>query len=77
MLTQLCCGAAQKIVTADFSFPPGVAVSEEVRDLLQRIFVVNTAHRLNLDGIKAHPWFLRNLPAELQARGLSTVRSRP
>jgi serine/threonine-protein kinase SRK2 len=60
----------QKIVTADFSFPPGVAVSEEVRDLLQRIFVVNTAHRLNLDGIKAHPWFLRNLPAELQARGV-------
>ena len=59
---------AQKIVTADFSFPPGVGVSEEVRDLLQRIFVVNAAHRLNLEGIKAHPWFLRNLPAELQAR---------
>ena len=61
-------GRAQKIVTADFSFPPGVGVSEEVRDLLQRIFVVNAAHRLNLEGIKAHPWFLRNLPAELQAR---------
>ncbi len=60
--------AAQKIVTADFSFPPGIGVSEEVRDLLQRIFVVNAAHRLNLEGIKAHPWFLRNLPAELQAR---------
>ena len=55
-------------MTADFSFPPGVGVSEEVRDLLQRIFVVNAAHRLNLEGIKAHPWFLRNLPAELQAR---------
>ena len=59
--------AAQKIVTADFSFPPGIGVSEEVRDLLQRIFVVNAAHRLNLEGIKAHPWFLRKLPAELQA----------
>ena len=63
-----CVATLQKIVTADFSFPPAVAASDEVRDLLQRIFVVNAAHRLNLEGIKAHPWFLRNLPAELQAR---------
>ena len=28
--------------------------------------VVDTSRRLNIAGIKAHPWFQRNLPAELQ-----------
>ena len=58
----------QKIVTADFSFPPNVPVSAEAQDLLRRIFVVNAQHRLDLQGIQSHPWFIRNLPAELQAR---------
>ena len=33
---------------------------------MRRIFVVDTARRFTLKDIKAHAWFQRNLPAELQ-----------
>jgi serine/threonine-protein kinase SRK2 len=34
--------------------------------LVRRIFVVDTARRFTIKDIKAHAWFQRNLPAELQ-----------
>ena len=49
-----------------YRFPSHVELSDECKDLIQRIFVVDTSRRLNIAGIKAHPWFQRNLPAELQ-----------
>jgi serine/threonine-protein kinase SRK2 len=33
--------------------------------LIQRIFVVDAAKRIDIAGIKAHPWFLIDLPIEL------------
>ena len=34
--------------------------------MVRRIFVVDTARRFTIKDIKAHAWFQRNLPAELQ-----------
>lgn len=62
------CYGAQKIVTADYIIPEGISLSSECKDLIRRIFVVNPGMRINLDQIKTHPWFIRNLPIELQVR---------
>jgi serine/threonine-protein kinase SRK2 len=35
-------------------------------DLLGRIFVAEPSRRIWLPQIKQHPWFLHNLPIELQ-----------
>lgn len=56
----------QKIVTADYIIPEGISLSAEGKDLIRRIFVVNPGLRINLDQIKTHPWFTKNLPLELQ-----------
>lgn len=45
---------------------PGL--SADLRDLLGRIFVSDAAERISLEGIKAHPWFLRRLPSAFQAQ---------
>lgn len=56
----------QKIVTADYVIPESIPLSSECKDLIRRVFVVNPGMRINLDQIKTHPWFTRNLPLELQ-----------
>lgn len=61
----------QKIVTADYVIPEGISLSAECKDLIRRIFVVNPGMRINLDQIKTHPWFVRNLPLELQQGNLN------
>tara|TARA_B110000977_G_scaffold4746_1_gene6838 strand:+ start:13644 stop:14078 length:435 start_codon:yes stop_codon:yes gene_type:complete len=55
-----------RIVSVNFSFPANVALSNECTDLIKKIFVVDTAKRYTIANIKSHPWFLKNLPAELQ-----------
>jgi serine/threonine-protein kinase SRK2 len=55
-----------RIVSVNFAFPSALALSEECKDLVRRIFVVDTARRFTIKDIKAHAWFQRNLPAELQ-----------
>ena len=55
-----------RIVSVNYAFPSSVALSEECKDLIRRIFVVDTAKRFAIKDIKAHAWFQRNLPAELQ-----------
>lgn len=61
----------KKIVTADYIIPEGVLLSAEGKDLIRRIFVVNPAARINLELMKTHPWFLKNLPLELQAGNMN------
>lgn len=36
------------------------------QDLLRRIFTVDPKMRITVDGIRAHPWFVRDLPDELR-----------
>lgn len=55
----------QRIMGVKFSFPPGLRISPECQDLISRIFVASPAHRITIADIRRHPWFLRNLPAEL------------
>jgi len=52
----------QRIVDVDIFYPFKILVSNEVLDLLMRIFVSDPAKRITIDEIKKHPWFLRNLP---------------
>jgi serine/threonine-protein kinase SRK2 len=40
-----------------------VAVSNELKDLLQRIFVADSRKRIDMNQIFEHPWFLKDLPA--------------
>lgn len=63
--------AVQRIVRANYTIPAGLHLSEQCLDLWRRIFVVAPTERITLEGIQQHPWFLQNLPLQLQ------VRSRP
>ncbi|GLC36523.1 Serine/threonine-protein kinase sapk10 [Pleodorina starrii] len=58
----------QRIMNVQFSFPPNLQISAECQDLISRIFVANPAQRITIGGIRRHPWFLKNLPAELANR---------
>jgi len=56
-----------------YSIPPQLRISVECQDLLARIFVANPAQRITLPEVKQHPWFLRNLPAELAVSSAADV----
>ena len=58
----------QRIMGVKYSFPSSLNLSRECVDLITRIFVANPANRISIGGIRSHPWFLKNLPEELQAR---------
>ena len=58
----------QRIMGVKYSFPSSLHLSRECVDLITKIFVANPANRISIGGIRAHPWFLKNLPEELQAR---------
>lgn len=66
----LCAGnnqaVVQNIMTANYSWPQHRQLSEGARDLVQRILVAQASHRITIQGIMVHPWYLHNLPAELQ-----------
>ncbi|EFJ28967.1 hypothetical protein SELMODRAFT_171183 [Selaginella moellendorffii] len=62
-----------RILNVQYSIPQSVDISPEAHDLLSRIFVGNPNQRINIAGIKNHPWFLKNLPSELSDAGTSTV----
>lgn len=48
-----------------YSVPDYVHISPECKHLLSRIFVSNPAKRINIQEIKNHEWFLKNLPTDL------------
>ena len=54
-----------KIFACDYKFPSNVELSDGVKDLIRRIFVVDAAKRIDVSGIQSHPWFTTNLPLEL------------
>ncbi len=71
----------QRICCAQYDIPPALRLSAECVDLLSRILVVAPAQRIGVAGICAHPWFLRNLPGDLQVNAFIThnscLRSQP
>ncbi len=60
-------GASQRIMEARYEVPSALGLSSECCDLLARMLVPTPAHRVTVPSIKRHPFFLRNLPRELQA----------
>lgn len=59
----------QRIMGIKYSFPPHLHLSRECVDIIAKIFVGNPANRITVDGIRNHPWFLKNLPDELRDGG--------
>ncbi|KAF8673914.1 hypothetical protein HU200_048362 [Digitaria exilis] len=55
----------QRILGVQYSIPDYVHISPECQDLISRIFVANPATRITIPEIRNHPWFLKNLPADL------------
>lgn len=67
----------QRIMGVKYTFPSGLQLSRECHDLMARIFIANPAQRISIEGIKKHPWFLKNLPPELIDDGVGVAASRP
>ena len=67
-------GLPANIVNARYAFPEGSRLSEECQDLFACIFTPNPARRISVEDVTAHPWFLEDLPIELQP---ARARARP
>ena len=57
--------ATQRIMGVKYSFPSNLHLSRECVDLISKVFQANPGNRISIAGIRAHPWFLKNLPEEL------------
>ena len=62
------CHRVQRIMAARYEVPAALGLSPDCCDLLACMLQPAPAHRITLPAIKRHPFFLRNLPRELQAR---------
>jgi len=64
----------RKIKAADYAFEPQYweQVSEDAKDLIRKMLVVNPEHRLTADQALRHPWFLVG-DHELISRNLTTT----
>uniref|UniRef100_A0A7C8YLV3 non-specific serine/threonine protein kinase n=1 Tax=Opuntia streptacantha TaxID=393608 RepID=A0A7C8YLV3_OPUST len=60
-----------RILSASYSIPDYVRISQECKHLLSRIFVANPEKRITIEEIKQHPWFVKNLP-RVQEESLRT-----
>ena len=49
-----------KIIKGNFVYPPMIEISEEVKNLINSILVVNPKKRYSIDDIKKDKWFLKN-----------------
>ncbi|MCO5574646.1 hypothetical protein L7F22_028435 [Adiantum nelumboides] len=49
-----------------YTIPDYVRISLECRNFLSQIFIANPEKRITIAEIKQHPWFLKNLPKEMQ-----------
>ena len=49
-----------KIIKGKFEFPIDITLSEEVKNLIKKILVVNPDYRANIDDIKNDPWFKKD-----------------
>ena len=50
----------KKILNADYSIPK--FLSQDARDILSKIFVTDPAKRINIAGLRQHPWFRLGQP---------------
>lgn len=55
-----------RILGVQYSIPDYVRVSMDCRHLLSRIFVDNPEKRITIAEIQKHPWFVKNMPAEVK-----------
>ncbi|KAM7264008.1 hypothetical protein ACFE04_001691 [Oxalis oulophora] len=55
----------QRILAVQYTFPDNIVISPECHHLISRIFVADPTARISIPEIKNHPWFLKNLPADL------------
>ncbi|MCO5586489.1 hypothetical protein L7F22_040429 [Adiantum nelumboides] len=55
-----------RILSVQYTIPDYVRISLECRNFLSQIFVANPEKRITIAEIKQHPWFLKNLPKEMQ-----------
>ena len=69
--TRLTLAGVQRIMGVKYSFPSNLQLSTSCVDLISKVFVGNPANRVNITGIRAHPWFLKNLPEELRVSFLA------
>jgi len=51
-----------RILKVEYTIPSYVKISDECRDIMTRILVADPDTRITVQGIKQHPWFLRDLP---------------
>lgn len=58
----------QRIVQAEYEFPPHVKVSKACRDLLHKILTPDPAKRVTVPDIQNHVWYKKDLP-----RGVSDM----
>eukprot|EP00798_Chlamydomonas_sp_ICE-L_P010210 gene10210-8127_t len=52
-----------RILLMDWSFPTGIEISEECRDLLRQL-MVGKDERIKMPALLQHPWVLQNLPPD-------------
>mmetsp|Transcript_6454 Transcript_6454/g.11780 ORF Transcript_6454/g.11780 Transcript_6454/m.11780 type:complete len:356 (-) Transcript_6454:187-1254(-) len=64
----------QRTLACKYSFPSHTKISEECKHLLSRIFVL-CDKRITIEEIRQHPWFLDNLPLELQTELINNAFS--
>ncbi|KAL6637280.1 hypothetical protein ACP70R_024852 [Stipagrostis hirtigluma subsp. patula] len=55
----------QRILGVQYSIPDYVHITPECRDLISRIFVADPSTRITIPEITNHPWFTKNLPADI------------
>ena len=56
-----------RIMAIKYSYPTGLKLTPEVKDLLAKVFVVDPLKRLTVPGIVEHPWFGGGQLADLVA----------
>ncbi|KAL1338945.1 hypothetical protein HN51_033534 [Arachis hypogaea] len=66
-----------RILKVQYSIPDSISISPECRHLISRIFVADPAQRINIPEIRNHPWFLKNLPADLMVDYTNTQFEEP
>ena len=49
-----------KIIKGKYEFPKEITLSEEAKNLIKKILVVNPDYRANIDDIKNDPWFKKD-----------------